>query len=47
MLHLLVACAGLNTWEINKNIPTDYTDEIIRVSNAKEAVDKALQGMVS
>ncbi|MFH1962349.1 MAG: TIGR00725 family protein [bacterium] len=35
---------GLNTWEMSSGTPTDYADEIIRVSNAREAVDKALQG---
>ncbi|MEK7274292.1 MAG: TIGR00725 family protein [Candidatus Desantisbacteria bacterium] len=42
-----VRVVGLNTWEMNIAASTKYVDEIIRVSNAREAVDEALLGMVS
>ncbi len=38
---------GLNTWKMNSTASIDHEDEIIRVTNAREAVDKALQGMNS
>ncbi len=42
-----IRVVGLNTWEMNSTASTNYVDEIIRVSNAREAVDEALQGIGS